>query len=62
MNNRQRKKAEAILHNENLEKKKSLALDKINNPEKYARKKPTRAERQKMAMLVGMCGAFGVRL
>ncbi|WP_339892087.1 hypothetical protein [uncultured Alteromonas sp.] len=62
MNNRQRKKAEAILHNENLEKKKSLALDKINNPEKYARKKPTKAERQKMAIITGMCGAFGVRL
>mgnify|MGYP000155876354 CR=1 FL=1 len=42
MNNQQRKKAEAILHNENLEKNKELALDKINNSAKYARKKPTR--------------------
>ncbi len=39
MNSRQKRKAESIAHNKALEERKKLELDKLNNPDKYKRKR-----------------------
>jgi hypothetical protein len=51
MNNSQRKKALALTHNRELERKKALAQDKIDNPEKYPKPKLSRKTGQVLAIL-----------
>ena len=58
MSNSQCKKARALAHNANLDRKKALAQDKIDNPEKYPNPKMSRKTGQFLAMLGGM----GMRL
>ena len=54
MSNSQCKKARALAHNANLDRKKALAQDKIDNPEKYTKPKMSRKAGQLLAMLGGM--------
>lgn len=63
MSNSQIKKARAIAHNKAFDDEKALAQDKIDNPEKYIkrRRKRTRKEMQALVTIATMTSMIGCR-